>query len=73
MNSLHLPVVIEEDEDGIFIVSCPSLSGCHSYGKTMDEALANIREAIELSLEDTNPEEINKFVGFRELDVEYNA
>ncbi|MEO8512252.1 MAG: type II toxin-antitoxin system HicB family antitoxin [Ignavibacteria bacterium] len=73
MKNLHLPLVIEEDEDGVFIISCPSFNGCHSYGKTIDEALTNIREAIDLCLEETTPEEINKFVGFREMEVEYNA
>lgn len=73
MKNLHLPLVIEEDEDGVFIISCPSFNGCHSYGKTIDEALSNIREAIDLGLEETSPQEINKFVGFRELEIEYNA
>ncbi|MBI5727648.1 MAG: type II toxin-antitoxin system HicB family antitoxin [Ignavibacteriales bacterium] len=73
MKNLHLPLVIEEDEDGVFIISCPSFNGCHSYGKTIDEALSNIREAIDLCLEETSPQEINKFVGFRELEIEYNA
>lgn len=73
MKNLHLPLVIEEDEDGVFIISCPSFNGCHSYGKTIDEALTNIREVIDLCLEETAPEEINKFVIFREMDVEYNA
>jgi predicted RNase H-like HicB family nuclease len=73
MKILHLPLVIEEDEDGIIIISCPSFNGCHSYGKTTDEALANIREAIDLCLEETAPEEINKFIGFREMEIEYNA
>ncbi len=73
MKNLHLPLLIEEDEDGIFIISCPSFKGCHSYGKTIDEALINIREAIDLCLEETSPQEINKFVGFRELEIVYNA
>jgi predicted RNase H-like HicB family nuclease len=38
-------------EDGWFIVECPSLPGCVSQGRTKEEALTNIREAIELSLE----------------------
>ena len=40
------------DEDGVYIVSCPQLKGCHSQGKTIDEALINIREVIDLCLED---------------------
>ena len=41
-------------EDGGFNVSCPSLPGCHSQGDTVEEALINIREAIELCLEVLN-------------------
>jgi antitoxin HicB len=40
-------VYIEPDEDGIFVATCPSLSGCVSQGRTRAEATANIREAIE--------------------------
>ena len=44
-------VLIEEDEDGIFIVECPSLPGCVSQGKTRKEALENIQDAIKGYLE----------------------
>jgi predicted RNase H-like HicB family nuclease len=43
-------VVIEKDEHG-FYTWCPELKGCYSQGQTLDEAIANIREAIELYLE----------------------
>ncbi len=43
-------VVIIESEEG-FAVSCPALRGCHSQGKTKDEAIANIRSAIQDWLE----------------------
>lgn len=46
----HLPVVIEQDEDGVFIHSIPTLRGCRSYGMTLDEAMANIKEAALLCL-----------------------
>ena len=39
-------IVIEQDEDGAFVASCPSLPGCHSQGSTRSEAMANIREAM---------------------------
>lgn len=72
-NTKHLsfPIVIEQDEDGIFIVSCPILQGCHTYGKTVEEALLNIREVIELCLEDTSDysTNLNQFVGIRQLDI----
>jgi len=39
-------VLIEEDEDGIFIASVPELPGCISQGKTRDEAINNIKDAV---------------------------
>ncbi len=39
-------VLIEPDEDGVFVVECPTLPGCISQGKTREEAVANIKEAI---------------------------
>ena len=71
MKKLHLPIIIEQDEDGYYIVSCPLFKGCHSYGKTVEEALKNIREVIEMCLEEESVEleEHNQFIGFRELEV----
>ncbi len=40
-------VTLERDEDGYYVVECPSLPGCLSHRKTPDEAMANIREAVE--------------------------
>jgi predicted RNase H-like HicB family nuclease len=42
---------LERDEDGVWIVECPSIPGCVSQGDTRDEALFNIREAIAACLE----------------------
>jgi len=39
-------ILIGRDEDGVFVVECPSLPGCVSQGKTRDEALENITDAI---------------------------
>ena len=47
----HFQVVMGRDEDGWFVVECPELPGCVSQGRTQDEAIANIREAIVLSVE----------------------
>ncbi|MBV8843584.1 MAG: type II toxin-antitoxin system HicB family antitoxin [Bryobacterales bacterium] len=49
-------VVIEQDEHGCY-AWCPELKGCQSQGKTIEEALENIREAIELYLETLSDEE----------------
>jgi predicted RNase H-like HicB family nuclease len=73
MERLHLPIIIEIDEDGYYIVSCPLFKGCHSYGETVDEALENIREVIDMCLEEIKVEELNKFVGFREIEVVANV
>jgi predicted RNase H-like HicB family nuclease len=40
-------IVIEPDEDGVYVASCPSLPGCHSQGATRSEAMKNILEAME--------------------------
>jgi predicted RNase H-like HicB family nuclease len=49
---MDFKVFLERDEDyGGYVVTCPSIPGCHSQGKTVEQALANIREAIELCLE----------------------
>ncbi len=48
---MKLTVTIDRDEDGLWIVECPSIPGCVSQGDTKDEALSNIREAIELCME----------------------
>lgn len=40
-------ILLEQDEDGIFVAECPSLPGCISQGKTRKEALENIKDAIE--------------------------
>jgi predicted RNase H-like HicB family nuclease len=47
-------ILIEPDEDGVFVAECPTLPGCVSQGATRDEAIANIKDAIHgylLSLE----------------------
>jgi predicted RNase H-like HicB family nuclease len=67
--SIHLPILIEQDEDGMFIISCPTFKGCHSYGKTIEEGIENIKEVIELCLQEEQQENLNRFVGFRELEV----
>jgi len=50
------PVVMRPGEDGWIVADCPIIPGCVSQGLTHDEALANIREAIELCLENREKE-----------------
>ena len=48
---MKMTVTIGRDEDGVWVAECPAIPGCVSQGDTKDEALANIREAIELCIE----------------------
>lgn len=54
---MSIKVIVERGEDGYFVARCPSLKSCWSQGKTREEALSNIREAVELYLE-PSPNEI---------------
>ncbi|MFH0775442.1 MAG: type II toxin-antitoxin system HicB family antitoxin [bacterium] len=47
---MNIKVRFERDEDGICVATCPSLPGCISQGKTENEALENIKEAIRLHI-----------------------
>jgi len=60
---MHFKVVLEEDEEvGGYIVSCPGLPGCFSQGDTADEALENIKEAIQACLESLAEDEIHSYI-----------
>lgn len=51
---MNFKVILREGEDGLYVAEVPSLSGCISQGKTTDEALENIKEAIALHLKPEN-------------------
>ncbi len=63
----QLPILIEKDEDEFYVVECPVFSGCYSQGKTLDEALKNIREVIDLCLEEKENKEALKNFNPQEL------
>jgi predicted RNase H-like HicB family nuclease len=48
---MRFSVTIDRDEDGAWIVECPSIPGCVSQGQTKDEAMKNIEDAIRVCLE----------------------
>ena len=66
---MNFKVVLQEAEEGGYIVSCPALPGCHSQGDSMDEALENIKEAIAGCLESL-AEERTRLLGASERIVE---
>ncbi len=59
---MNIKIIIEQDEDGYFVAHVPSLKSCWSQGKTREEAIANIREAIDLYLEPDEAELENQEV-----------
>jgi predicted RNase H-like HicB family nuclease len=63
-------VTLERDEDGFVVVGCSSLPGCLSQGRTEVEALANIREAIEASLETRRQYGLATQVEVAEVEIE---
>ncbi len=67
--NLQLPLFVEKEEDGFYVVECPLFEGCYSQGKTLDEALKNIREVITLVLEEKESQEILKSYHPEELSL----
>lgn len=65
----QLPLFVERDEDGFYVVECPLLEGCYSQGKTLDEALKNIREVARMILKEKKNQEILKFYHPQELSL----
>ncbi len=63
-------VVIEKDEEGVYIASVPQLPGCHTDATSLDELMVEIREAIELCLEVEGNEAGNlEFVGIQRVTI----
>ena len=62
-------VTIEQDEAGYFVIECPALPGCVSQGKTRNEAVDNIREAICASLETRKAEGLLTTLEVTEVEV----
>ena len=56
----QLPLLVEKGSDGFYVVECPLFDGCYTQGRTIDEALRNIREVIALVLEEKPNRDILK-------------
>lgn len=73
---LQFKVLLEQDEDGLYVASVPELPGCYTQGKTLEEARERIKEAIELVLESdldikeeklASPASSSRFFGIEEV------
>ena len=62
-------VVVERDEDGMYIVECPSVPGCVSQGKTEEEAIENIKEAIKVCLEVRAEQGMPLTINVKEIEI----
>ena len=61
-------VVIERDEEGVFVGEVPQLRGCYTQGKTLDELMKNIQEVILLCLEEQpETEHLPEFLGVQKV------
>lgn len=70
MKKLNFTILIEKDEDGMYIASVPALRGCHTQAKSVEELIPRIKEAIELCLEVEQDELFqNEFVGVQQVEV----
>ena len=69
-NMLDFNVILEQDEDGVYIAKVPEIDGCYTQGKSIEEVLKRIKEAIEVCLEG-DKENISplKFVGVQKINV----
>jgi len=67
---MEFNVLIEQDEDGIYIAKVPEIQGCYTQGKSIGEVLERIKEAIEVCLEG-DQENISplKFIGIQKVNV----
>ena len=62
-------VVVEKDEDGFYVGEVPHLRACYSQGRTLDELMGNIKEVIQLCLEDEDIGEFPEFVGIHKVEI----
>jgi predicted RNase H-like HicB family nuclease len=65
----QLPLYVEKDEDGFYVIECPLFTGCYTQGETLDEALKNIKEVIELVLEEKSNMDVYRSYNPREFSL----
>lgn len=71
MNKMRFTVIIEQDEDGVFLGSIPSIPNCHAQGNNKEEMLRNLSEVATLCLRNQKGQDANKntFVGVDNLEL----
>ncbi len=70
MKNYSFPVVIEQDEDGLYIGIVPDLKGCHTQARTLGELEKRLKEVIGLCLEVERKQfHQNKFIGLHQVEL----
>ncbi|WP_089729882.1 type II toxin-antitoxin system HicB family antitoxin [Candidatus Thiosymbion oneisti] len=67
-DNLSFTAIIEQDEDGYFVATVPSLKGCHTQAKTLEELYPRLQEVIELCLEEEQPTNM-KLIGVQQIQI----
>ena len=68
-NKINLPIIVEKDEDGFYVVECPLLRGCYTQGETLVEALTNIHEVIGMCLDDETEDVVSDIANIQEFSI----
>lgn len=68
MKSYRFTVLIEKDEDGLYVATVPALKCCRTQAKTMEELMPRVREVIQLCLEEEEPVQMT-FEGVQHVEV----
>jgi predicted RNase H-like HicB family nuclease len=73
MKNTLFTVYIEQDEDGVFVGSVPSLPSCYAQGETQEKMLKNLQQVLKLCLRNTNVKEVEKtrFIGIQNLQISH--
>lgn len=67
MDTYRFQVVMEQDEDGFYIADVPALRGCHTQGRSYEEAMGNIREVIAMCVQEMREDGIDINPNFPEV------
>lgn len=73
MKTAQFTVYIEQDEDGVFVGSVPSIPSCYAEGETQSQMLENLSEVLRLCLRNTDQNALqkNKFIGIQHLELSH--
>ena len=74
MDNYEFQVIVEQDEDGVFIAEVSAIRACYAQGRTFEEAIENVRDVLEMCLQEMKKrgEEIpppSEIVGFKRLEM----